>query len=1003
MNKCYYRIVWEDYSSDKTPLNAQNLNRMDSAIDEMDNRIISLDSTKFDKAEAQLLVKYIEYDESTGIFRITHYNGASYTIDTLLEKLAINFDYDYQTQRLIIELSDGTAKYVDLSALITQYEFLESDTVHFVISADGKVKAEVKEGSIQEKHLRPNYLADIRVETAKAQQSATNAKVSEDNAKASEIAAGESESNAAISASDAAKSAESSKNSATIATEKASAASESASNAENSAITATAKADDASTSAENASISAENAETYAQKSQSYAVGGTQTRENEDFDNAKYYYEKTKDLNTSIEEGVMATPDQKGLMSAHDKSWLDGKFRRYIYGSDAASEDKKGYYKIASVESDLLNHSYAIRLLIWSLNHANFPVAPAEVTVYFQTGSRIVNSTKVFAYCDLATTSSQIFKDIVVKHTVNAAVGKCEIYFDRNIDTATITIDVMGEMERNVTTSEEKYQKVWTFYDNFIAPDPIEEEGYVFKSLIECMNGATVGSDTTPIYIDKGIPKPCASLPAGTTDYNDLDNKPSINGIELSGNKRPYDLGVCPITSQRDLGLGTPQTAVGYVIVNGQIYGQPDGAMYEQAYSENFFHQIYGDYRTGQIATRGRNNGTWGAFRRQLDEFNYSNFINSYDNAIHARNPNIGDNKYIKIIIDRSKADAKSSGFFGAFTVRIYENYRATDYLISGYNYLAGSTAWLNPCASILGGTPFIENGSRGVKFGYDSDEEVYVIFDIGQYVGVSVFGFVEGYYSLTNDINIRKIFRIEFVPEITGTIEKMVTCYYPIHHHEQNMYIGGGQSSLRYESLGLMSVLPAGPSAIRYYFKSFTEAEGGGGMFMPSSNGGVHLGASDHRWRDIYLATAPNVSSDSREKTDQKPLDDELTEKFVLGLKPKSYKRIDGTSGRRHHGLIAPEVEELMNTLGISSLDFAGFVKSPKMEEEEYEDPETGESQTRRILIEGEYTYSLRYEEFIPMLIKMIQLQHSRIKVLENENLQLSERMSRIEEYLELV
>ena len=174
-------------------------------------------------------------------------------------------------------------------------------------------------------------------------------------------------------------------------------------------------------------------------------------------------------------------------------------------------------------------------------------------------------------------------------------------------------------------------------------------------------------------------------------------------------------------------------------------------------------------------------------------------------------------------------------------------------------------------------------------------------------------------------------------------------------------------------------------------------------MFMPSSNGGVHLGASDHRWRDIYLATAPNVSSDSREKTDQKPLDDELTEKFVLGLTPKSYKRIDGTSGRRHHGLIAPEVEELMNTLGISSLDFAGFVKSPKMEEEEYEDPETGESQTRRILIEGEYTYSLRYEEFIPMLIKMIQLQHSRIKVLENENLQLSERVARIEEYLELV
>ena len=154
MNKCYYRIIWKNYPDDGTPINEQNLNKVDVAADEMDNRIISLDSTKFDKSEAQLLVKYIEYDEDTGIFKITHYNGASYTIDTLLEKLAINFDYDYQNQRLIITLSDGEVKYVDLSALITQYEFLNSDTVHFTISADGKVKAEVKEGSIQEKHLR---------------------------------------------------------------------------------------------------------------------------------------------------------------------------------------------------------------------------------------------------------------------------------------------------------------------------------------------------------------------------------------------------------------------------------------------------------------------------------------------------------------------------------------------------------------------------------------------------------------------------------------------------------------------------------------------------------------------------------------------------------------------------------------------------------------------------------------------------------------------------------
>lgn len=316
MNKCYYRIVWENYPSEKTPLNEHNLNRIDVAVDEMDNRIISLNSTKFDKSEAQLLVKYIEYDESNGIFKITHYNGASYTIDTLLEKLAINFDYDYQTQRLIIELSDGTIKYVDLSALITQYEFLDSDTVHFTISADGKVKADIKDGSIQEKHLRPDYLADIKVEVAKAEAAATAADASKTAAAGSASTANTKAGEAATSATNAANSAtaaEASKiaaaASATTATNKANEAAASATNAANSktaaatsetnaassASTAANKANAASTSATSAAASAENADTYSKQAQSYAIGTGGVRPSEASDNAKYYYEQSKDI------------------------------------------------------------------------------------------------------------------------------------------------------------------------------------------------------------------------------------------------------------------------------------------------------------------------------------------------------------------------------------------------------------------------------------------------------------------------------------------------------------------------------------------------------------------------------------------------------------------------------------------------------------------------------------------------------------------------------------
>lgn len=175
MQKAYSRINWENYPSDKTPLNEQNLNKIDAALDEVDNRILVVDTTKFEKSDAQTLIKSITFNRANGVFTITYFNNTTATIDTMLEKLMVNFAYDYQTQRLVITLDDGTKQYVDLSALITQYEFVDSDTIAFTLDADGKVSAKVKEGSIEEKHLRPNYLADIKVEVSKAQASATSA------------------------------------------------------------------------------------------------------------------------------------------------------------------------------------------------------------------------------------------------------------------------------------------------------------------------------------------------------------------------------------------------------------------------------------------------------------------------------------------------------------------------------------------------------------------------------------------------------------------------------------------------------------------------------------------------------------------------------------------------------------------------------------------------------------------------------------------------------------
>lgn len=229
MNKTYGRINWENYPSDETPLNESNLNKIDVATDEIDNRVITLDTTKATKEEVSTLVQDVTFEEKTGIITITKKNGSKITIDTQMEKIAVNFSYNAETQQIILTLIDGTKQYIDLTALITQYEFLDSDTVAFSIDSAGKVSAIVKEASIQEKHLQPNYLADIKVEVAKAQASQSAAAKSESNAKASETAAATSESNAAASAT---------------------------------------------------------------KSQSYATGGTNSRTGEDTDNAKYYSQQS---------------------------------------------------------------------------------------------------------------------------------------------------------------------------------------------------------------------------------------------------------------------------------------------------------------------------------------------------------------------------------------------------------------------------------------------------------------------------------------------------------------------------------------------------------------------------------------------------------------------------------------------------------------------------------------------------------------------------------------
>ena len=182
-SKTYARINSENAPSKKTALSATNLNKMDLALNNLDDRVIELNTIKAEQSIVNDLVKEITFEQETGIFKITKQDGSEVTYDTKLEKIAINFEYDSLNQKLIITLEDGTKQEVDMESLVSEYEFFDTETIGFIKQEDGKITANIKNGSVTEEKLQPNYLADIKQQVNHSLQ---YSKISEENAKLSE-------------------------------------------------------------------------------------------------------------------------------------------------------------------------------------------------------------------------------------------------------------------------------------------------------------------------------------------------------------------------------------------------------------------------------------------------------------------------------------------------------------------------------------------------------------------------------------------------------------------------------------------------------------------------------------------------------------------------------------------------------------------------------------------------------------------------------------------------
>lgn len=130
-----------------------------------------------------------------------------------------------------------------------------------------------------------------------------------------------------------------------------------------------------------------------------------------------------------------------------------------------------------------------------------------------------------------------------------------------------------------------------------------------------------------------------------------------------------------------------------------------------------------------------------------------------------------------------------------------------------------------------------------------------------------------------------------------------------------------------------------------------------GADLIPSAANRYRCGSYAFPWADVYSQDGTISASDRAGKKD---IDYDMGKYSGLfdRLRPCSFLRKSGTSGRRHHGFIAQEVKEALEAEGLTGMDFAGYV-------------------------EWDGGCGLRYEEFIPLCIAKIQELADRVAKLE--------------------
>ncbi len=136
---------------------------------------------------------------------------------------------------------------------------------------------------------------------------------------------------------------------------------------------------------------------------------------------------------------------------------------------------------------------------------------------------------------------------------------------------------------------------------------------------------------------------------------------------------------------------------------------------------------------------------------------------------------------------------------------------------------------------------------------------------------------------------------------------------------------------------------------------------------IPKTINNLYLGNSTYRWAGLWVNGGLVTSSDKRLKKNIKSIDQ--ADEFIFALNPVQYKLKNGK--RNHFGFIAQDVKKTLDQLDMDSGIFVDPTIKP-----DWNVNKPGENRRNHYL-------ALRYEEFIPPMVSVLQSINKRLNELE--------------------